>query len=243
METLNDYRNRLDKIDRQLAALFDERMQTVAGVAAYKQLHGLNTLDRSRELQVLDKAADCVSPECEPYVRRLYENIMALSREYQTELVKRRNIVLIGMPGCGKTTVGKALAEARNMLFYDTDEFIGETNGISISGYIRENGEAAFRELEKAACEKLGRLGNAVIATGGGTVKTDAAMQSLRQNAVVVWLKQPDISRLATKGRPLSTDLVRLERERTPLYEAYSDLTILNIHSIDQTVKEISEHV
>lgn len=243
METLNDYRSRLDKIDRQLSALFDERMQTVAGVAAYKQLHSLNTLDRSRELQVLDKVAACVSPDCEPYVRRLYESIMALSREYQTELAKRRNIVLIGMPGCGKTTVGKALAEARNMLFYDTDEFIEETNNISVPDYIRQNGEAAFRELEQAACEKIGRLGNAVIATGGGTVKTDAAMQSLKQNAVIVWLKHPDITRLATKDRPLSTDLARLEKERTPLYEAYSDLTVLNIHSIDQTVKEISEHV
>ncbi len=243
MNTLTDYRKRLDEIDRSIAALFDERMQTVTGVAAYKQLNGLNTLDRSRELQVLDKAASCVSEDCKPYIRRLYEDIMALSREYQTELAARRNIVLIGMPGCGKTTVGRALAKEMNMLFYDTDEFIENSSGISIPDYLRENGEAAFRKLEQEACEKLGRLGNAVIATGGGTVKTEAAMQALKRHAAVVYLSQPDLSRLATQNRPLSTDLALLEKERTPLYEAYSDIQIPNVYSVDQVVKEIIDHV
>ena len=243
MKTLTDYRQRLDQIDRSIAALFDERMKTVTGVAAYKQLNGLNTLDRSRELQVLDKAASCVSEDAAPYVRRLYEHIMALSREYQTELAGRRNIVLIGLPGCGKTTIGKALAEQLSMLFYDTDAFIEETEHICVPSFIIEHGEAAFRKLEQAACEKLGRLGNAVIAAGGGTVKTDAAMQALKRHAIVVYLKQPDLSRLSTKDRPLSADLALLEKERTPLYEAYSDITVANIRSIDQVVKEIIDHV
>lgn len=139
---------------------------------------------------------------------------------------KRQNIVLLGMPGCGKSTVGRRLAEMLHRPFYDTDAMIEEKHG-SIPEIFRTEGESAFRRYETEACAEAGKQTAAVIATGGGVVTRPENELPLRQNGVTVYLSRP-LSELATAGRPLSRQagVERLFRERKPLYEAFADCTV-----------------
>jgi len=128
------------------------------------------------------------------------------------------NIVLIGMPGCGKTTIGAALAEQLGLPFVDTDAVIETRTGRTGSDILREEGEPYFRALERdvvaEVCAKTGQ----VIATGGGSVLLRENRDALAQNGVVLFLERP-LGQLATAGRPLSVDLKVLYGRRLPLYE------------------------
>ena len=144
-------------------------------------------------------------------------------------MVRRfENVVLIGMPGCGKSTVGKLLAERLQKPFVDTDALVVEAAGKPIPDLIAESGETVFRDAEQAAVYEAGqRLGH-VIATGGGAILREANRLALAQNAQVVFLRRPP-ENLATEGRPLSKDKAALEalyEKRLPIYTAMADLTI-----------------
>lgn len=139
------------------------------------------------------------------------------------------NIVLIGMPGCGKSTVGRMLAEKLGKQFTDTDAEIEARAGISCGDLIRRDGEDAFRQLETDVIRETGAGTGRVIATGGGAVTRPENRDPLRQNGPVVWLDRP-LETLATDAsRPLSENRELLERrwkERQPLYEAWADLRV-----------------
>ena len=135
-----------------------------------------------------------------------------------------RNVVLVGMPGCGKSTVGRLLAERLGKRFLDTDAMIGEP----IPALIEREGETAFRDREQTAVEDAGKQLGAVIATGGGAVLREKNRLALRQNAVVVFLERP-IEKLETAGRPLSRGgaaLGELYAVREPIYCAVADHTV-----------------
>ncbi len=139
-----------------------------------------------------------------------------------------RNVVLVGMPGCGKSTVGKLLAERLEKSFTDTDVLVEQAAGKTIPEIIAEEGEAAFRDREQAAVAEAGKQLSHVIATGGGAVLREENHRALRQNAQVVFLERP-LQDLATKGRPLSQGgaaLAELYEQRLPLYRAVADVTV-----------------
>ena len=139
-----------------------------------------------------------------------------------------RNVILIGMPGCGKTTVGRRSAEISGRTFVDLDDEIRSDTGRSISDIFREDGEAYFRHLEALAAKKYGKQNGLVIATGGGVVTTPENRDALRQNGIVIWLTRP-VDELPMDGRPLSRDLRALEKmsaERADLYKEWADLVI-----------------
>jgi len=155
------------------------------------------------------------------------------------------NIVLIGMPGSGKTSVGRVLSESLNMDFYDVDEYIQKTEGKTIKE-IFEKGENYFRELEKTAIEKLSQKINAVIATGGGVVLCSQNMKNLKKNGVVFFLNRPiaDIVKdIDISNRPLLSNNVdriyELFRQRYELYKKYSDFEIQSWREIRDTVNQI----
>ena len=150
------------------------------------------------------------------------------------------NIVLIGMPGCGKSTVGKLLAQMTGKIFVDADEKIVELAGKSIPDIFAQDGEEVFRRLETAALEQLGKQSGLVIATGGGCVTKSCNYPLLHQNGRIFWL-QREIDILPTEGRPLSqrNDLKTMYENRKPLYKAFADHIIDNNGTPEAAVSRI----
>jgi len=146
------------------------------------------------------------------------------------------NIALVGMPGCGKTTVGRKLASLLGMAFADTDLMVEESSGRKIPDIIRESGEPFFRALESAAVAKAAAQPQTVIATGGGAVLSRENRDALLQNGKVVFLERP-LSALATEGRPLSADLKALLAQRLPIYEALCHFRVAAAGSPAETAR------
>lgn len=150
------------------------------------------------------------------------------------------NIVLIGMPGCGKSTVGAAVARQLGRKFVDIDTEIEKAAQMSIPNFFATQGEAAFRRLETAVLRRFTQESGLVIATGGGCVTVAENAPLLRQNGRIFWL-QRDLSLLETRGRPLSVDLNALFSRRAPLYAALADRQIDNNGTLARAVGQISE--
>lgn len=152
------------------------------------------------------------------------------------------NIVLIGMPGVGKSTIGKRLAEALKRPFVDIDAKIEERYG-SVPDYINTHGIDAFRAIETAVVAEFGKEHGQIIATGGGCVTVPTNKDLLRQNGRLYWLQRP-LEQLPTNGRPLSAGgidtLKALYKERQPLYADFADVTVQNTR-ISDTVQQILE--
>lgn len=157
-------------------------------------------------------------------------------------ILKRQmeNIVLIGMPGCGKSTVGTLLAQHLGRCFMDADAMIEEMAKKSIPAIFAEDGEHKFRGWETLALRELGRESGLVIATGGGCVTMQRNYPLLHQNGSIFWLRR-DIALLPTDGRPLSqtNDLADMYAARSPLYEQFADFVIDNNGSIEDTLNAI----
>ncbi len=150
------------------------------------------------------------------------------------------NIVLIGMPGCGKSTVGKYLADLLRKDFVDADAIIENRAEMPIPQIFSTYDEAVFRNIEMGVLRDFGMMSGLVIATGGGCVTKQENYSSLRQNGVVIWLKR-DTESLPTDGRPLSqsSDLSQMLRVRGPLYEKFSDFTVENSGTPEETAERI----
>ena len=166
------------------------------------------------------------------------ERMEAVLREGAADVT---NVVLIGMPGSGKSTVGAALARRLERPFVDADEEIVRRAGRSIPEIFAEDGEERFRTLETEVLSDLGKRSGIVLATGGGAVLFERNLPLLRQNGRIYRITR-DVSRLATCGRPLSSSPERLremERERAPFYERAADVTVSNDGSTAETVVAI----
>ena len=138
---------------------------------------------------------------------------------------KMENIILIGMPGCGKTTYGKLIAEKLNKDFIDTDEKIIETAGRTIPEIFEAEGEEGFRKRETEMVAKFGKESGLVIATGGGAVTREENYRHLHQNGTLIFIES-EIDALARKDRPLSQgDLHELYKKRLPMYQRFADIT------------------
>ncbi|MDR0839805.1 MAG: hypothetical protein LBN26_00220 [Christensenellaceae bacterium] len=153
------------------------------------------------------------------------------------------NIVLIGMPGCGKSTIGAQLARSLGRAHIDTDAEIEAQAGMSAADIIQAKGEQAFRQLEAEAVARAGRLSGTVISTGGGAILLEENRLALRQNGFVAWVQRP-LPLLETKGRPLSLSgaaLQGLYEEREAWYQACCDHIIKNDGAIPHAAKQVEE--
>lgn len=150
------------------------------------------------------------------------------------------NIVLIGMPGCGKSSVGKLLAQKTGRRFIDADQAIVESAGVTIPEIFKQDGEAGFRKIETKVMEELGKLSGVIIATGGGCVTRPENYTLIHQNGVIFWL-QRDISKLPTNGRPISqaNPLEKLYADRKDKYAAFADVIVDNNGALEATVDAI----
>ncbi len=164
-----------------------------------------------------------------------WENILCKLRS------EMENIILIGMPGCGKSTVGKALAQKLNRSFIDADREIVKEIG-DIPTFFAQHGEEAFRRVETEVLSRLGKASGFVIATGGGCVTREENYPLLHQNGRIIRIHRP-LEELPTEGRPVSqsTDLLELFRKRDPLYARFADARVENTGTVEQAVEKILE--
>ncbi|MDF2676894.1 MAG: shikimate kinase [Bacillota bacterium] len=156
-----------------------------------------------------------------------------------------KNIVIIGMPGSGKTTMGKLVAEKLNKTFIDMDDYMVDYEGKSIKEMFAIS-EDYFRDVESKCSVILGKLNSLVIASGGGVVKRKENINALKENSIIVFLNRPVeniIKDIDSSTRPLLADgkerLYVLYNERIQLYKSYCDIEILNDDTIETAVDEI----
>lgn len=159
-----------------------------------------------------------------------------------SEIYKEKlNIVLIGMPGSGKTTIGKIVANTLGREFYDTDEVFVNENGV-IADYFKVNGEKAFRDKESEIIAELGAKNGLVIATGGGAVLREENVKHLKQNGLVIFLDRDVENIIPTSDRPLGSDREAIRKrydERYPIYSSVGDITVDSNRDVNTVADDI----
>lgn len=181
------------------------------------------------------------------YTFEIFENMSfddSIIDEIKKEMLKDRcNIVLIGMPSAGKTTIGKMLEEKLGKEFFDLDDMIIAKVGKSIPEIFQESGEAGFRAIETEVAIEASKMNNKIIATGGGTIKHKVNMDFLRLNGITIFIDR-DVDKLISSdpNRPLSSSklaLQQMHKERYPLYQKYAAYVAVNNTNIEETVDDI----
>ncbi len=150
------------------------------------------------------------------------------------------NIVLVGMAGCGKSTVGKVLAEKLNKTLVDTDTIIEKTENTPIPEIITKNGEDCFRQCESKAVVLVGKEKSRIIATGGGVVTRAENYNPLKQNGIIVFINR-DADLLPTDNRPLSQlhGVKELYKKRMPMYRQFADIEVDGNGTVDEVANKI----
>lgn len=162
---------------------------------------------------------------------------------------KKSNIVLIGMPGCGKSTLGKSLAKELKLNFYDMDEYIQKISKKTIPELFEED-ESVFREWESKACEELSKKDNVVISSGGGVVKIKRNIDILKKYCIILFIDraiEDIIKDVDINKRPLLKDgvnkLYELYNERYSLYNEASDIRVKNVGLLEEVLNKCKEEV
>ncbi len=185
----------------------------------------------------------------------VYASSIFVNQEYDKEVIKnlynniyrnKENIVLIGMPSCGKSTIGKILSQKLSKKLIDSDTLIEEKIGKTISDFLTKDNESQFRDLEEEIIDELAKQNNLIISTGGGVIKRANNIARLKANGVIVFVDRPLELLEATASRPLSSDKITLEKmylERYSLYKQASDIIINNDKELEKVIEEIIQGV
>lgn len=166
---------------------------------------------------------------------RVTEIVSALTAEME-------NIIFIGMPGCGKSAVGKRLAPMIGRTYVDADEILVEKAGMTIPDIFAAEGEEGFRRRETEVLAELGKRSGIILSTGGGCITRPENYPHLHQNGKIFWI-QRDLNNLPTEGRPLSqqNDLMALYERRKELYTAFADHIIVSDEDFSHTIQNVLE--
>lgn len=159
----------------------------------------------------------------------------------------KKNLVLIGMPGSGKTKVGEELSRRLNMPMVDTDHMIEQEQGRSIPEIFSQDGEPAFRDMETAAVRRAAAMEGVIIATGGGMVLREENMQALAETGVI-FFRNRELAAIVGEnheGRPLIGEdkqrIYRLYDQRIGLYNKYAQFTISNTDTVEEAAEQIEQ--
>lgn len=158
-------------------------------------------------------------------------------RLFATEL----NVALIGMPGAGKTRVGRELAELLGRVHVDIDAELERELGMGCAAFIEQRGEAAFREAESRALAVFGARSGQVVSCGGGIVTREGNYELLHQNSLIARIERP-LAELSSRGRPITArdGIERLHAERSPLYDAWADVSVSSTESARHTAADLA---
>ncbi len=170
------------------------------------------------------------------YPDEIYDNI------YNEILSSKRSVVLVGMPGCGKSTIGKLIAEETGKEFFDSDEEIIKQTGTAPSDIIKNHGEAYFRDIESSIIKELSDKNGVIIATGGGAVLRSENVTNLKKNGILVFLDRDISTIVPTLDRPLSCDADKLKKlydSRYPIYTSVADVIIKSTDSPETTAEAV----
>ncbi|MBQ2377382.1 MAG: AAA family ATPase, partial [Clostridia bacterium] len=152
----------------------------------------------------------------------------------------------VGMPGCGKSTVGRALAQKEGRAFIDTDEEITKKTGRTPDEIIRQDGIEVFRDIESQVIEEISSANSAVISIGGGGILRERNAELLRMNGILVFLDCPIDLLTVSDDRPLSSTREALEqryRERLPIYRRHADFTVESDKNLENNLKKIEREL
>jgi shikimate dehydrogenase len=169
-------------------------------------------------------------------------NLNIIDEIYEKIKNDKENIVLIGMPSSGKSTIGKILSEQLNKKLIDTDELIVNKINMSIAEYMKTHSEKEFRDIETECVKEAAKMSNVVVATGGGAILRTENVNALKQNGKLYFLKRNLELLTPTQSRPFSSDMEALKKrytERLPIYESVCDVVIDNNNEISDAVKQI----
>ncbi len=179
----------------------------------------------------------------EKFTKKTYPSDMT-EKIFSEIYSKKQNIVLVGMPSSGKSTVGKILAENLGFDFADTDEMIVDKHSMSIPSIFSVYGEKVFRQWESECVEEISKKSGYVIATGGGAVLSEKNVCELKKNGRLYFLDRPLDSLVPTSDRPLAKDREAIEKrysERYPIYKSVSDEIVENMGTIDECAQKVQK--
>lgn len=161
----------------------------------------------------------------------------------------KNKVVIIGMPGSGKTTIGKILGKELSLKFYDMDEYIQKTTSKSIIELF-ENGEEYFRDIESDICRELSQKENVLISTGGGVIKRKENIDAFKENALIIFLDRPVekiLEDVDVSKRPLLKDgkekVINLYKERYELYKKYADEIVVNDKDMRHVIESLKNKI
>lgn len=231
-------RQKIEKINDQIEKLLEKRFVQSNIIGMYKLQNNLPIEDKARENRLKASVAHDVYYN---YIREIQNKIFQQSKLQQSRL-KMPSIILIGMPGCGKTAFGKQISKEMKLPFVDIDEAIVAREGMWENEIFEKYGEKYFRNKEKKVVNNLTK--GFIIASGGGTVLDPENLEKLKEIGKIIYLKR-DIDSLLTvdmKNRPLvnsSEDLVKLYNERNEIYENIADYVVENNMPFNKVKYEI----
>lgn len=230
-QDLSALRARMDDINSALVELYEKRFELCRQIAATKEELGLPIIDRSRESLIVSRIRGTIgSLEFSEHIIPIFEKTLEESRKYQSELLYPV-IALIGMPGCGKSTVGRLLAAGLGRRFIDCDDAFSEKYGMSPAQVIEKDGEKVFRTMETDVLKEItSNCFGSVLALGGGAVTVPENLELLKAAKAKIILVNRKLSELDTDGRPLSEEkgTAALYAEREKLYHEWASDEVLN---------------
>lgn len=262
MKKLEMLRQGINDLDERLVGILEERMKLALEIADFKQQNGMAIYDAKREQEILrdrmERYEGLLSPK---QWAEFFEMIFRISKALQYERMARKNLILIGFMGTGKTSVGRYLADRKGAVHIDLDARIEEESGVSVAEIFEQQGERAFRQIEtqvlqevyeqiRSDIEKADRKGY-ILSCGGGSVLDPANVDLLRTMGSIVWLTASPKSvyeRLAsTSDRPLlrhrksMESIAKLMQQRESVYEKVrADLVI---DTSDQSIEAVGEKI
>lgn len=242
---LNELRQEINALDERLQDLFQQRLMVVEAIARVKQEQALPIFDPQREQEILS--------QYEGLEREFFEKLLQLSRRFQSHMLLPRPIILIGMMGVGKTSVGQQLAVDLNWPFFDGDALLEERLQKPVADFFAAEGEAEFRRHESMLLQELSQSKPAekfIFATGGGAVLRPMNREFLKEIGQVVLLTaQPETIYQRIRGqqsRPLlagDLDIGKITRILDKRRTDYQSLGKFSIATDVKTVPEVAEAI